>query len=190
MSYDLHIASRESIENELAAVDEYDPEAEVLNPGRPVAEIEAKKRELADRIRSANPQLQPFEFDFREVAEFLGSSEEEARLRYRHIELNGADDGNGIQVTIYDDHVGITVPYWHSGDAARAVIDEIWRYLQIIEQATGYVTYDGQVGKVLGLSVDKPEVLRAYIGVIDRLPEIIASAEFDHTGLKPWWKFW
>jgi hypothetical protein len=40
-----------------------------------------------------------------------GITEDEARVRFRHIELNGADDGNGIQITLSDDTADITVPY-------------------------------------------------------------------------------
>jgi hypothetical protein len=47
--------------------------------------------------------------------------EDEARVRYRHVELNGPENGNGIQITLYDDNASITIPYWHQPEApARA----------------------------------------------------------------------
>ncbi|SRR6266436_1126137 len=68
----------------------------------------------------------------------------------------------GIQISIFDTEIAVTVPYWHQGKKARLVWEEIWRYLTLIEAETGYHTVDPQVGLVLDLSSDLPAVLSAY----------------------------
>ena len=169
MSYDFCLATAADLDAQ--------PDSEDLNPGPPVPEKETAKRALAQRLMAENAELQPFLFDFVVIAAEMGISETEARARYRHIELNGRDDGNGIQITLFDDHADLTVPYWHDGEAARAVFEEIWRYLRILEQSAGYVTYDGQLNRVIDLSADFEASLARYSLVVAKLPEILASAD-------------
>jgi len=182
MSYDVYLTSRKNLEKERG-------EADVLNPGPASPATEERKRALSERLMAENPELQPYPFGYAEIARIDGISEAEARERYRHIELDGKDDGNGIQITIFDDHVDITVPYWHAGAAAQSTFEEIWRYLRIIEREMGYVTYDGQLDKLLDLSGDFAAVVARYEGVVAQMPEILASVESQRKR-KPWWKFW
>ena len=74
----------------------------------------------------------------------------------------------GIQISIFDTEIAVTVPYWHQGKKARLVWEEIWRYLTLIEAETGYHTVDPQVGRVLDLSSDLPAVLSAYAEAMRR----------------------
>ena len=68
----------------------------------------------------------------------------------------------GIQISIFDTEIAVTVPYWHQGKKVRLVWEEIWRYLTLIEAETGYHTVDPQVGRVLDFSSDLPTILSAY----------------------------
>ena len=116
-------------------------------------------------------------------------SDQEPRERYRHIELNGRDDGNGIQITLFDDHADVRVPYWHSGHAARQTFAEIWRNLGFFERGADYAAYDGQLDKIIDLTQDFDAVVARYERVITQLPKILASDQ-NATATKPWWKFW
>ena len=120
---------------------------------------------IADALIKLNPKLEIFPFGFQELAEMEGISEDEAKIKFRHLELNGADDGNGIQITLYDDAADVTVPYWHSGESAEKVFDEIWSYLKVIENEARFVTYDSQLEKILNLSTDLPKVVEIYKSV-------------------------
>lgn len=151
----------------LETIDElFSEESDEINPGLPTLEKESRKRSIAEALINLNPQLEIFPFGFRELAEMEGISEDEAKIKFRHLELNGADDGNGIQITLYDDAADITVPYWHSGEEAKKVFDEIWSYLKVIENESGFVTYDPQLEKILNLSTDFSEVLEIYKTVV------------------------
>src|SRR5262249_15141622 len=114
MSYDFHLVPTSLGVDVLASARALlERDTDEINPGPPVPDKEARKQRLAAALVQHNPYLHPFQFGYAAIADKYGISEHEARIRYRHIELNGPDDGNGIQITIYDDAADITVPYWH-----------------------------------------------------------------------------
>jgi hypothetical protein len=163
MSYDLYLFKPRVGIDPLETIEElFSEESDEINPGLPNLEKESRKRSIANALINLNPQLEIFPFGFRELAEMEGISEDEAKIKFRHLELNGADDGNGIQITLYDDAADVTVPYWHSGAEAEKVFNEIWSYLKIIESESGFVAYDPQLEKILNLSTDLPEVMEIY----------------------------
>ena len=76
------------------------------NPGPPLAEKEEWKARVRDALIELEPRFTPFPFGFSEIAGMYSMSEDEARVRYRHIELNlPHDDTTGVQITIFDDTV-------------------------------------------------------------------------------------
>ena len=165
MSYDLHLFRPESGVEPLETVErllDADEETDEINPGLPVPEKEESKRALAQALINLNPQLEIFEFGFKEIAEMEGITQDEAHIKFRHLELNGAEDGNGIQITLSDDTADITVPYWHTGDAAKQTFEEIWSYLKLLEAEGGFVTYDPQLEQILNLATDISSVLQTY----------------------------
>ena len=135
----------------------------------------------------SSPRLSVFEFGYSSIAAQQHITEGEARTRYRHIELNGPEGGNGIQITLRDDTVDIAVPYWHQPAAAASVFDDVWRHLALLERDGGFAVYDPQLDRILNLAVDRPAVLQCYGGVMARTPRTGA-----HKGwpAKPWWRFW
>ena len=165
MSYDLHLFRPEAGVDPLETIEQLldeNEESDEINPGLPVPEKEERKRALAQALINLNPQLEIFKFGFKELSEMEGITEDEARVKFRHIELNGAEDGNGIQITLSDDTADITVPYWHTGAAARQTFEEIWSYLKLLEAEGGFVTYDPQLEQILNLSTDFSSVLETY----------------------------
>jgi len=186
MSYDFRAFRPKPGEDPLVTA-ESDAESEELAPIDPAKE--ASKRRVADALIAKNPTLEIFELDYEEIAKFEKISVEEARLRHRHLELNGpGEGGNGIQIALFDDEASISVPYWHSGDKANKTFQEIWEYLEIITRETGYLVYDPQFGRILNLSQDFAEVLSRYVGVVGHVQgKVPVSAE---KAGKPWWKFW
>jgi len=188
MSYDLHLLPRPPGADVLGAARArlQQDEAEI-NPGPPVPVKEANKRRLAAALMEENPRLSVFEFDYVSIAAQRGVTAEEARRSHRHLELNGPEDGPGIQITLLDDTAAITVPYWHGPRVAAAVFDEIWRYLALLERHGGFAVYDPQLDRVLSLAADRPAVIERYGAVMKQMAP--TSGPTAMPG-RPWWKFW
>ena len=182
MSYDFRLClpragrSRE----EIAYAD-----AEDLGGTDPVLAKEERKKRVADALMAQNSALKPFVFGFEAIAKFEKITVEEVKKKHRHIELNGSEEGNGIQITLFDDEVSVTVPYWHQGSAARRVFEEIWSYLKIIEREGCFFTYDPQIERVLDLERD----FEAAVSCYDRVSNQVAK-RLPTRQKKSWWKFW
>lgn len=128
----------------------------------PVPVNEERKRRVAQALITRNPAFRPFAFGFEEISKLEKITVEEARKKYRHIELNGAEGGNGIQVMLFDYEAAVTVPYWHQDAKARRVFEEIWNYLEIIQREGGFFAYDPQIERVLDLPVDFEASIASY----------------------------
>jgi len=160
MSYELHLIRVRPGEDPLtAARDRLDRPVEMeLNPGPAVESIEEEKGRLAAGLVRFNPALQVASFDYSRLAEAQEIDEREARRRYRHIELN-SDDYSGIQITLFDEQAELIFPYWHSGEQARSVLQQVWDYLEVLQTWGSFVTYDPQLDRMLNLEVDFEPVL-------------------------------
>jgi hypothetical protein len=153
----------------------------------PDAVKEATKRRLADAIVSVDPELEAFPFRYAEIAESEGISEAEARLRYRHIELNGPEDGPGIQITIEDDTATVTIPYWHVEIAARLAFQKIWVYLRVLSDAGSFSVFDPQLGRALDLTKDWEVVLDWYERVVRQTQSVRSEPPVRK---RPLWRLW
>ena len=102
-------------------------------------------------------------------------TEAEARRRWRHIEMNATEDGNGIQITLDDESASVTVPYWHKGNVARAVWGEIWMYLSLLEREGPFHTYDPQRERIVDIEKDLEAVLATYAGGVDFTASVAAE---------------
>jgi hypothetical protein len=190
MSYDLWLfPKREGESPESTARVLLADESQELNPGPAVPEKEQRKEALKRALQAVNPQLEQFPFGYQEIAEFEGITLAEAKRRHRHIELNGPDNGNGIQITLFDDSVSITVPYWHRGEAAQLVFREIAQYINAIQATTGYLTYDSQLERVIdpAMDTDMEEAIAGYTATVHKL---LGAGPGKTTRKKPWWKLW
>ena len=188
MSYDLHLFRNVAGGDPVAAATaSLELDSDDLNPGPIDTAAEVRKKALVSALQAANPKLAPFRFDYAQIAQLQGLDNAEARRRWRHIELNGPEDGNGIQLTLNDDTASITVPYWHQADAAREVWREIWRYLEVLRRDGDFLTYDPQLERVLDLAEDHEAVIASYARGVEFTTRIAA----EHvTPPKPWWKVW
>ena len=108
--------------------------------------------------------------------------------KYGDIQLIGPEDGNGIQIIISGDSVSISVPYWHSGEHAKEVFNEITSYIKVIEAEANYLTFDPQLEQIIDVDVDLPEILGVNEHVIDQMSNVIPKPTPDKK--QPWWKFW
>jgi len=189
MSYDVYLLQPAPGEEPLAtAHTKLNVETDVINPGPPNGEAEVRKQQLTRALMAENPALESFEFGYTEIARIDGISEDEARVRYRHVELNGPEKGNGIQITLYDDNASITIPFWHQPDAARLVFEEVFRYLRVLRESGGFFVYDPQLDRVIDLDADLADMIHEYGRVVAKIPEIIEQGKSQSK--RPWWKLW
>ncbi|HUM14892.1 MAG TPA: hypothetical protein VL086_04310 [Candidatus Nitrosotalea sp.] len=188
MSYDLHLVPRHPGVDPLSAARALlEQRAEGLNPGPPVPEKEARKARLAAALMKSSPPLSAFAFEYSAIAARQHITEEEARARYRHIELNGPENGNGIQITLSDDTAGVTIPYWHRPAAAASVFDDVWWHVALLERDGGFAVYGPQLDRILDLAIDGPAVLECYGGGVAQTAKIGAQTRMP---AKRWWRFW
>jgi hypothetical protein len=170
MSYDFRLfLPQPGIDPLATAQIEPDEESEDINPGPPVVAKESRKRAIADALMKADPVLEVFQFGFEEIAKFQNVSVEEAKLRWRHLELNGPEDGPGIQITLLDDGASLTIPYWHKDKKAKAVFAQIWEYLKVIQRVGGYQIYDPQMECIVNLGSDLEKATRCYSDVVKQV---------------------
>ena len=170
MSYDFRLfLPQPGLDPLVAAQSESDEESEEINPGPPVPAKETRKRAIAVALKKADPSLEAFRFRFEEIATFQKIGVEEAKLRFRHMELNGPEDGPGIQITLFDDGASLTVPYWHRGKKAKTVFAQVWEYLKIMNQVGGYQIYDPQMECVVHLDSDLERATTCYTDVVERV---------------------
>jgi hypothetical protein len=161
--------------------------------GLPTVPLDSESVSNRDRVvaalRASNPNLEPFAFDFADIAKSQGITESEARMRFHHVELNGAEDGNGIQITVFGTGVSVAVPYWHQGQMAETVWNEIWTYLQILTSAGNLRVYDPQLDRPLDLAIDRADVVRIYEQTVQATVRM-AEDLVTRPARRPWWRFW
>lgn len=187
MSYDLYFLPPHLCSDPNAAVEQLEAGGSP-DESNAAPTTDVRKRSLVAALQRKNPQLKSFPLDFQKLAELDGSTVEQARARHDHVELNGPEDGNGIQIMVFRDHASITVPYWHGGSGAESVFDELQRYASILVGEGGYRVFDPQLDRVVDdLDEIRAEILAQYGDVMARMPDIVASTA---KRTKPWWKFW
>jgi len=147
------------------------------------------KLKIAKALISYNPKFECFEFDYEEISKLQGTSIDETKEAFDHIELNTPDGELAIQITIYGDTVSITVPYWYSGDDANQVFNNINEYAKVIRKAVGYFVYDPQTDKVFDPLKENIFELDIYQSITDQV-EKMKSEQIEKSNKKPWWKFW
>ena len=115
------------------------------------------------------------------IAKHEKISVEQARLKYRHLELNEpGQDSKGIQITLFDDEASVTVPFWHEGAKATDTFRKIWSYLEIIGRETGYLIYDPQIDRVFDPKAGSGDALASYTAVTTGV------SPFGLRGRPPW----
>jgi hypothetical protein len=128
----------------------------------PTHESKQLSREIANVLTSKNPTL-----DWQPIA--MGNIE--------GIEIDSGGQGNGIQIHLFSNEAGLTIPYWHKAEEAHDVFMEVWSCLKIIRDITGYVIFDPQLDKVIDLEDGFADSLRAYLTVTDKDDDVDRSYE-------------
>ena len=201
MSYDLYLLRQRPGESTDDVLEQQELD-EDIDSGPLDPACEERKRKLAAAIEAAAPVFKPFVMDYAEVAKAMNCMEEQARRRMRHIELNEEPPpGHGIQVTVNDDSVAVTVPYWHTGEKARRAFEIIAQVCEPAVKAWGLAIHDPQLDRMVTLPADLPAMRAVYEKMVADIHDpngrflAAATAQIDREFgqipvTKKWWQFW
>jgi len=187
MSYDLYCYRGAS---GVPNATEAEAQVEAINAAEEAGNTEPASSDTKEKIVAAliqyNPRLERFQFDYCKMAESLKITEDEARSRYRHAELNPFEGDLSIQLTVDDNHVFISIPYWYQGGKADQVFSQCSEYLRVIRRTAGFFTYDPQTGSALDPEQTDLRDHEQYEKTVKELPKVVVEAG---KPVRPWWKF-
>ncbi len=184
MSYDFYLFAAEAgvDPRAAAAADEKGFEAGARDPAK-----EATKRKIANALIAHDPGLEVSAFDYDEIARLHRMRVDVAYERVRHLELTDVSaGGSGVQIMLFDDSASVTAPFWHEGAGARADIERVWGYIDVICRATGYEVFDPQLDRVIWRGAFD-DVFANYERAVRHVKDVAEPPVRRH---RPWWKFW
>lgn len=138
----------------------------------------ARNEALVAALMAVDPTLERDEYDFQELARWHRISEDEARRRFRTIDLSGPADGHRIGVTLHDAWASTEMPYGASPGGADDLA-ALRRIARVLVHQGGYVAYD-PIGPQL-LDVDDDDAW------VDPEP---APRDAPRAARRRWWRFW
>lgn len=73
------------------------------------------------------------------------------------------DEVEGIRITLYAHGAQVSIPFWYTDSAIIEVaFQTAQHYIRIILSHTGYAVYDPQLGRIVDIERDLPEMIAAY----------------------------
>lgn len=146
-----------------------------------IADGQQVKQDIAKALIEFDSRLEVFKFDYDEIAKLQNLSVDEAKNQYNYVELNLPDGDLVIQITIFDNNVSLTIPYWYKGNDARQVFLKLMDYLKITRRTSGYFVYDPQTNQAFDPLTTNIDGLELYINT---------TGQVESLPTRPWWKFW
>ena len=110
-------------------------------PGALDPAVETRKRKLADLLLQMKSDFKEFNIRHEEVAAIDKISVDEARRKYRHIEINGP----AVQFTVFDQYIALVV-------YSKIDAEELDAVLAALSTEGGFVLFDPQSDVVIDLS--------------------------------------
>ena len=194
MSYDIYLyKSKTGIPNE----DEADSVIETDMDKWAEKEINSHtKLSIVKALTEYDPKLEAFDFQYGKIAKLSVEIIDEERNKFDHIEINKSDGDFVVTIIVYNNHVFITTPYFHTGANAQELFKGINNYIRIIRETADYFVFDPQTGQTFDPAENNFDGLNKYLSVSEHLDEIINQSNDKPSGVtkeeskKPWWKFW
>ena len=109
------------------------------------------------------------------VAPLTAAWEESKGDRFRQLSF----ESTGVQISMSSGEIALTAAYWHTGDEATTVVEQLRRIAVEIERATGLVAFDPQSGgpflegndeRVASVFDESAAALRRHLSDGDRAP--------------------
>lgn len=131
------------------------------------------KLAIVKAIVSKNQRLQATDFHYGDITKLSPSIIEKETKKCNHIAIFDASEETSVELTVYDNHVFITVPYCSIGKQAVQLFKDINDYVKIINETAGYFVFDPQSGKVFDPKDTALDGLNKYLSISEHLTEII-----------------
>jgi len=125
----------------------------------------ALKLAIVKALTEFNPQLIANDFHYGEIAKLPITIIEQEKSKFDHIEINHPEEDVALRLTVYDNHVFITVPYRYQGQKAEQLFHYINAYVKIIRETAGYYIYDSQTGQVFDPAENEFDGLKKYLSI-------------------------
>jgi len=122
VSFDLQFVTR-------APGQSWEEAYEALGDAGEPAVLTADRRALWDRLLA-------------ELAPLLPEAESVVESEFAEL----TDEAIGLQLSLFDTEVAISVAYWHSGEEADRVVALLREVAAVVERVTGLTAYDPQAG--------------------------------------------
>gem|GEM_PF-3423909 len=153
------------------------------NQGPIVEGLEVQKQRILETVLRRVPELEHYTFDYADLARHAKVSEDEARRRWRHLEL--WNEEFGLDVDIYDEIITMAVDRAFKGEKEQQAMNALWEICRIARREWRLQAYDPQLERLVDvdLAADREAMLTDYrrIGI---------SRYFTAKPGKPRWKFW
>lgn len=93
-----------------------------------------------------------------------------APSRLRCFEINDlGEESFGVQIQLFDDEAMVSVPFWHSGEAAGACFAQVWDFMRLICGVAGYRAFDKQMNRALADGEGPEAALATYSAAVKRV---------------------
>ena len=154
------------------------------------------KLSIVKALTEYDPKLEALDFHYGEIAKLSVETIEEERNKFDHIEINKSDGDFMITIIVYNNHVSIITPYFHTGSNAQELFKDIKNYIRIIRETAGYFVFDQQTGQTFDPAENDFDGLNKYLSVSEHLEDIlnqsnnISSSDTKEKSKKSWWKLW
>ena len=185
MSYDIY-CYRSKLDN--PSLDEAQAALEI-DESREASFDSEEKWKIAKALLDYNPSLETSEFVSNCISRTYEGIIENVNDSIDHIELNEKSTDLALQISIFDDNVCISTPYWYSGDEAERLFEKVSEYTKIIRKSVGYFVYDPQTDKVFDPLIESLFDTDLYNSTT-RQVDLMREEQNRIPDKQPWWKFW
>jgi hypothetical protein len=123
------------------------------------------KLALVKNLLEFDTMLEAKDFKYGDISKLSVDIIEENEKQFARIEINTLESDLTIQLSVFDNHVFITLPFTYKGDEAKKIFERITSYVKIINETAGYFVFDPQTGQVFDPAENEFDGLLKYLSV-------------------------
>jgi hypothetical protein len=125
----------------------------------------ATKLAIVKNLIAFDSKLEAIDFKYGDISNLSVNIIEENEKQFARIEINTSESEPTIQLSIFDNHILITVPFFYKDNEAKKIFNNITSYIKIISDTAGYFVSDPQTGQVFDPSENEFDGLNKYLSV-------------------------
>lgn len=90
--------------------------------------------------------------------------------------LELTDPNDGLQISLYASTAHIALPYWHTVDSdIKLNFAVMRRFVRLIQTHIAYEVYDPQLGRVVNVERDVPQMVALYRQTLNRMQSFLGG---------------